>query len=209
MKGYPLQAYASLRDIKDRAFSIAGIAHNVATFSNVIGATATPVTDPTYAKQSLRTRKNAEQAISDRLVKKNSGLSLDVQNDLAEWDAFFHREVHGATLSLTKELDSLIKGKMPRIGPTFDFNSYVMYMNRAAEIGWLVVRVLPFMQIAPGAFWPEWERKRAILDECFRYMVKQLGILGKKIGPSFIAMVDTNFRFEQPFCYFEANRSSR
>src|SRR5262245_49612777 len=32
-KGYPLDAYALTRDIKDRVFMLAGVAHNIATFS--------------------------------------------------------------------------------------------------------------------------------------------------------------------------------
>ena len=116
MKGYPLQAYASLRDVKDRAFSIAGIAHNRATFSNVMGAAPIPSTDPTYANKCLRLRKDTEQAISDRLVRKNSGLAPEVQDDLATWDGFFHSEIHGGRLSFMREVSELMQRKRIQIG---------------------------------------------------------------------------------------------
>ena len=80
-----------------------------------------------------------------------------------------------------------------------------MYMNRSAEIGWLIVRLLPFLQITPSSFLPEWEAKRAVLGGSFRYMVEELGIMGKRIGTSFVTMVDASFNFKQPFIYFEAD----
>jgi hypothetical protein len=38
IKGYPLDGYTLMRDIKDRAFMFAGAAHNLITFSRIIGA---------------------------------------------------------------------------------------------------------------------------------------------------------------------------
>ena len=38
MKGYPLDAYSLMRDLKDRAFLLAGVAHNITTFPTIIGA---------------------------------------------------------------------------------------------------------------------------------------------------------------------------
>ena len=39
-------------------------------------------------------------------------------------------------------------------------------------------------------------------------MVQQFEVAGKRFGPSFITMLDTNFLFKQPFYYFEADGSS-
>jgi hypothetical protein len=57
-------------------------------------------------------------------------------------------------------------------------------------------------------FGVEWEAKRAILDDSLRYMVEEMEVMGKKIGRSFINMVDRNFSFRQPFHYFEADGSA-
>jgi hypothetical protein len=80
-----------------------------------------------------------------------------------------------------------------------------MYMNRSAELSWLIVQLLPFLQVSRDAFGEEWKNKRQLLDASFRYMVEAFGNLGKRLGPSFIAMVDTNFLFREPFYYFEAD----
>jgi hypothetical protein len=42
---------ALMRDIKDRAFMLAGVAHNMITFSMIIGAPATPTSDPKKYKK--------------------------------------------------------------------------------------------------------------------------------------------------------------
>lgn len=204
--GYPLDAYSLIRDVKDRAFLIAAVAHNWCTFSKGMGAIAQPTSDPEYEKKSTRTRKEVEQENSNRLIGKASGLATDVQEDMKRWDSFFNFEVHGGALSFTREMYELVTDRRkPEIGPTSKFDAYAMYMNRSAEIAWLVVRLLPFLQRIEGDFGQGWQRKRLILDDSLRYMVQQLGNLGKRIGDSFIAMVDTNFTFRQQFCYFEAD----
>ena len=206
LKGYPLDAYALMRDIKDSIFMVAGVAHNTITFSGIIGAPATPLTDPKeYKKQSTKNRKVAEHRITNRLMGKTSGLSIGDQENLKAWDEFFNYEVHGGGLSLTQELTAISKGRVLQIGPTVTKDAYVMYMNRSAELGWLIVRVLPLLQVSEGVFGGEWEEKRKVLDGSFRYMLESFSNLGKALGPSFIAMVDTRFIFKQPFYYFEAD----
>ncbi len=208
MKGYPLDAYALMRDIKDRVFMLAGVAHNMITFSGIIGAPRTPLSNSKeYSKQSTKNRKDAEHRITNRLIGKTSGLALDIQDDLKLWDQVFNYEVHGGGVSLTQELSGISKGRIPQIGPSVDKNAFVTYMNRSSELGWLIVRVLPFLQVSDEAFGKDWERKRQVLDDSFRYMVEGLGNLGKKIAPSFITMIDARFAFKQPFYYFEADGS--
>lgn len=210
MKGYPLDAYALMRDIKDRAFVLAGLAHNMITFSGIMGAPATPVSDAKeYKKQSTKNRKETEHRVTNGLMGKTSGLSSDDQDNLKVWDDLFHYEVHGGHISLTQELSAISKGRIPQIGSSVDQDAFVMYMNRSAELGWMIVRLLPFLQVSEDGFGKDWQDKRLILDESFRYMVEGLGNLGKKLGPSFIAMIDSKFVFKQPFYYFEADGSAQ
>lgn len=82
-----------------------------------------------------------------------------------------------------------------------------MYINRSSELGWMVTRLLPYLQVTENAFGDEWRRTREILEDSFRYMVESLGNLGKRQGASFIAMMDDKFAFEQPFYYFDADGS--
>ena len=209
LKGYPLDAYALMRDIKDRTFMLSGVAHNLITFSGIIGAPATPQPDPKqYKKQSTKNRKDAEHRVTNRVMGTTSGLSVNDQDNLKVWDEFFNYEVHGGGVSLTQELSAISKGRVLQIGPTVNKDAFVMYMNRSAELGWLIARVLPYLQLSERGFGKTWEGKRQVLDDSFRYMLEGFSNLGKQLGPSFIAMVDTRFVFKQPFYYFEADGST-
>ena len=208
-KGYPLDAYALMRDIKDRAFMLAGVAHNMIAFSEIIGAPRTVLSDPhEFKKQTTKNRKDTEHRITNGLMGRTSGLSADVQEDLKQWDDFFHFEMHGGSVSLTQELLELSKGRIPQIGPSVVKDAYIMYINRSSELGWMIMRLLPFLQVSEDAFGEVWKHKRQVLDDSFRYMLEGLSNLGKRLGLSFIKMVDTKFLFKQPFFYFEADGSA-
>jgi hypothetical protein len=208
-KGYPLDAYALMRDIKDRAFMLAGVAHNMIAFSGIIGAPRAVLSDPhEYKKQTTKNRKDTEHKITNGLMGKTSGLSADVQEDLKQWDDFFHFEMHGGSVSLTQELLEISKGRIPQIGPSVVKDAYIMYINRSSELGWMIMRLLPFLQPSEDAFGEDWKHKRQVLDDSFRYMLEGFSNLGKRLGLSFITMVDTKFLFKQPSFYFEADGSA-
>jgi hypothetical protein len=176
------------------------------TLPKVFGALAvTPADRDDYAKKSTRSRKDEEHRITNRIAGRESALSPDTQRELKRWDDLFHYEVHGGCLSLVHEMDALTRGVAPNIGPTFDEQSFTMYMNRSAEIGWLIVRLLPYLQMSENAFGAEWQVKHAVLDDSFRFMVRGLSSLGKKIGDAFTTLVDEKFSFKPPFHYFEAD----
>ncbi len=208
-KGYPLDAYALMRDLKDRTFLLAGVARNLTTFPGVIGAPQVKPEDAKeYKKQLTRNRKDVENRITNRLMGKTSGLPIGDQENLKTWDEFFHHEVHGGGISLVQELRLIAEGKIPQIGPTDDQDAFILYFNRCAELGWLMVRLLPYLQTTIGTFGAVWHTKYEILDDSFRYMLEGFASLGKALGPSFIAMVDSAFAFGSEFCYFEADGSA-
>ncbi len=82
-----------------------------------------------------------------------------------------------------------------------------MYMNRASEIAWLLLRSLPYLQVEDNAFGDRWQEKHKILDDSFLYMQKGLSGLGKEIGDAFITLVEKKFSFDETFYYFEADGS--
>jgi hypothetical protein len=93
----------------------------------------------------------------------------------------------------------------PNFGPSTNVDGYAIYQNRSAEIGWMIVRLLPFLQPSAGAFGDGWENQRKVLDEAFRYLVEGLTTsLNKRIGSSFAEMMDKKFKFKQPFHFFES-----
>jgi hypothetical protein len=209
-KSYPLDGYSLMRDIKDRAIGLGAIAQNLSTILSVVGTLEQPAPQygAEYAKKSLRKRKDEENKISRRMVGKESGLASDVQKTLKQWDDFFHLEVHGGIVSFMQEVSGFQKGTGSFIGPTHNQAAYVIYVNRASEIGWLITRLLPYLQRSENAFGHDWEKKRTILDESFRYVAEDMTAIGKPIGEAFIALVDGKFSFNRPFYYFEADGSA-
>jgi hypothetical protein len=206
-KGYPLDGYSLLRDIKDRTFLLAGVAHNMTTFPDIMGELP-PLSDKReWKKKSTRARKDAENRISRRLLGVDSGLPPDILAEIGLWDELFHEEVHGGKLSLVHELQYLTSGVAMPIGPTLHEQAFAVYMNRSSELGWLILRLLPYLQMADGAFGEEWKRKQTILDDSFRFMAHGLTRIGKRIGEAFIAFVDQKFSFKEPFYYVDADGS--
>jgi hypothetical protein len=210
LKGYPLDGYALMRDIKDRAIALGAMGHNVTTILRVLGTLEQPVPkdEAEYRKKSVRKRKDEENKIWRRMVGTESGLPPDIQETLKRWDEFFHLEVHGGIYSLMQEISGFETGTGSFIGPTHSQDAYVMYINRASEINWLITRLLPYLQPSMNVFGDGWDRKRTILDESFRYMAEDMSSLGKHIGEAFITLIDSKFSFGSSFCYFEADGSA-
>jgi len=81
MKGYPLDAYSLMRDLKDRAFLLAGVAHNITTFPTIVGAVELPSSADRneYGKRSTKVRRDVEQKVSHYLIGKDSGLPQNIR----------------------------------------------------------------------------------------------------------------------------------
>jgi hypothetical protein len=94
---------------------------------------------------------------------------------------------------------------MPNLGPSTTEQGYAVYQNRSAEIGWMIVRLLPFLQPYENAFGDEWTRKRKVLDNGFRFMSEQMAsALQKRIGSSFVELMEKKFTFPDSLHYFES-----
>jgi len=196
VSGYPFDGYALLRDVKDRAILLCGIAHNLTSFQAI---------------HALRKgdRKREERKVFDRIIGKDSGLSVGDLREIALWERLFHDEVHGSKLTFFTEMGDWIRGERPlSIGPTPLEQPIAMYMNRAVETGWLVTRLFPYLQAAECAFGARWEERRAILDDSFRVSEQGLAGLGKKVADALIVLADRKFSFPDSFHYFEADGSA-
>jgi hypothetical protein len=89
------------------------------------------------------------------------------------------------------------------LGPSSDELNEAMYMNRCTEIGWMILRLLPFMRRAETPKDEVWDRKWKLLDDSFKMMVDGLGGLGKKIAPAFTELIGVRFNFDPSVYYFE------
>ena len=202
-RGYPLDGYALLRDIKDCAIFLGALAHGKTSFSKLFGQ-AKSIDDMEKEYPSIKKEiKKEEYRILEEMIRNKSGLPQQLQKELRAWENLFHEEVHGSRLTFIEGFDWLLGKKAFSLGPIPNDNSAAMYMNRASEIAWLIVRTFPFLQLQPRVFGKEWIEKRKVLDDSFRFMVESLGKLGKEIGNAFIQFVDRKFLFPDDLHYHE------
>jgi len=200
-----------MRGLKDLAILLAGIAHNLTTLARIFGAVdAQQLTEHNF-DQITRQRIQEERKVRRLLIRKGGTLPQEIVKELSIWERMFHEEVHGSKFSFGGDALRLLQtGLEPSIGPPdprLATTSWSNYMNRAVEISWLVVRLLPYLQPTEAAFGEDWRRKHEILDDSFRFSEQSLSKVRKEIGEAFMTFVNQKFSFERPFYYFEADGS--
>lgn len=204
--GYSLSGYGLLRDLKDQAIILGAIGNNITTYPKISGVQQNEEeikTDLAKLHDIKKGRKFEENKVFNQMIRSQSGLSNDCRKELELWENLFHVEVHGSRLSVAYEFENWIKGKnnLPIIPkPTLDKNS--MYINRSNEIGWMLLRTLPVLQLSAGAFGLDWSKKWNVLDESFRVSVNRLAQAGKKIGSAIICLIDSKFSFQPEETYY-------
>jgi hypothetical protein len=194
--GYPLDGFALLRDVKDRALLSAGIALNLTTWSEINSMDEGP-------------RRRAEKKVYRSLLGDKSGIPEQDLEAIRLWESLFHQEVHGSKLTLVTEMSRLRSGAQLSVGPLPDDKQISMYMNRAVETGWLFTRLLPYLQPEPFAFGPRWRERRRILDDSFRVSEQALADMGKPIASALIRFADRHYTFGDDFHYVEADGTGR
>jgi hypothetical protein len=203
--GYPLFGYALLRDIKDSSTFLAALIQGMTTSRALRGLPAEelPAEQIEAQKEIIRRRKvHEENRVLREMLQLMPAHDQELHGALETWKALFHLEVHGSQLTISSELLDWMKGSEPfSVGPTSVERSSPMYMNRASEIGWIVLRVLPYLQLKAGAFGAEWTKQWNILDESFRFMVMAMDRIGKPIGRAFCALIDLRYQFDTSLIY--------
>ncbi len=198
--GYPFDGYALLRNVKDRVIFLAAVAHGITNFSSIHGYEGSKDKD---RKEKGNKRKLEERRVLGLFLRKDSGLSADVIQELELWENLFHAEVHGSKLSYAQDLGKIKDGIIVPPEPTINGISMGLYMNRVVEVAWMITRLFPFLQPHEDAFGLKWGRRQKILDESFKFMETGLIDLDKKIGAAFITFIDKKFSFPEPFFYTE------
>lgn len=207
--GYPLDGYALLRDMKDRAICIGAVINRLGSFSALflgerpMDDQGKELTRDEYIAVS-KDREKKERAVRKQMIGEESGLTAEQIYELKRWEKLFHEEVHGSRFSYFMEGGPWLKGeKTLSLGPIPNNPSVGMYMNRSSEIDWMIFRTLPFLQLSSGAFGEEWARKWRILDESFKTAIEELGHMKKKIAWAIIEVVNRKFNFSLESVYFE------
>jgi len=210
--GYPMDGYALLRDMKDRAICMGAIMNRLGSFSSLyLGERHIDDQEKTLTRDEYiavsKHRAKKERAVRKQMIGEDSGLTAEQIYELKQWDKLFHEEVHGSRFSYFMEGGPWLKGEKPlSLGPLPEEKTIGMYMNRNNEICWMNLRTLPFLQLEPRAFGKEWARKWYVLDDSFRITVEGLGHMDKKIAWAIIALVDQKFRFSPEEMYFETDQ---
>lgn len=203
LRGYPLDGFALLRDLKDRAMFLGALIHGKTTLLKLNGIMpGQQVTEKNRSRIRMAV-KDEEQRILDEMLRGKSGLAPEIRKVLQGWEQLFNLEVHGSMLTWVQGLDWLRGKEALSFGPVPNEKSEAVYLNRETEIGWFVTKTFPFLQLEPGAFGKEWEEKLFVLDDSFRVMVEGLEKLGKKIGEAIRILVEKKFTFPNDLHYRE------
>lgn len=194
-RGYPYHGYTLLRNVFDNLVLTSAALQNFTDFYSVEGIDPGKPLDPEAVK---RLRKSTERAVRRKMTGDQSGLSPQALLDIAEWDAMFDYETHGARLSLTQAM-GWMKGTAPLpIFPIFDESAIAMFMNRFCEVGWMTHRLIPLVQPPGIPLSDVWREKWRVIDESFEQSIESLTKqLGKTIGAAIVEFVKTKFPFNE------------
>ncbi len=194
LKGYPYLGYTALRNIFDSLVLVSAALQKFTDFYSIEGLDPTqPFDVSTYKKL----RRKTELTVSQLMTGAKSGLTPETIVELAQWDALFDHETHGARLSLAGAM-GWMKGTEPLgVLPKFDSASFAMFMNRYCEIAWMAHRLLPLTQTADALLPTGWGEKWRVVDDSFERTVFALKAqLGKRIGGALTEFVKTKFPFK-------------
>jgi len=195
LKGYPYHAYTLLRNTFDNIQLAAAALQKRTDFYAIEGIDPGKPFEP---RAALKLRKNTEYAVRRWMSGDQSGLNQPTIDELAQWDAMFDCEVHGARLSLA-DTQGWLKGAEPLpVLPVFKESAFGMFMNRFCEIGWMTHRLVPLIQPPDASLPCSWKEKWRVLDACFEVSVNSLTQqLGKNIGAAIVEFVKTKFPFNE------------
>jgi len=132
---------------------------------------------------------------------KDSGLEVDDIAELKKIRVISNEELHQGTLAIFNDLRIIAEEqRLPSVAPEphRDELDIASYINRASETEWMVLRLLPYLQLAPRAFGENWAVRWGLLDTGYRGLVESLG---KPVSRSFTRMIDAKFAFDPYTCY--------
>ena len=193
IRGYPYHGYTLLRNVFDNLVLSSAALQKITDFYSIEGIDPKKSFDPNAVR---KLRKVTEFSVRDKMTGNQSGLTKQTLDELAQWDALFDYETHGALLSLTHAQGWLEGAEPLPVLPKFVDSAFAMFMNRFAEVGWMAHRLIPLVQ-PPGVPLPDgWKEKWRIIDESFEITVDSLTKqLGNNIGAAIVEFVKAKFPF--------------
>ncbi len=212
LRGYPLPGFALLRNVKDWALMLAAIGNGLTTLTAANGVEQPSDVDDSPSPPDMEAvrqkRIREERRVLDMMLRTPAcGLDDSVRKELRAWENLFNMEVHAALGSLALEGVPWMLGRdVPTLlSPRFSEKPMLAFTNRACEVGWMILKVLPLLQVTPGQFGRDWAEKWIVLDESFRFMSSGLAAEGKPIGTAIVELLDRKFDFSpEHTCYLES-----
>lgn len=205
--GYPMPAYVLLRNIKDRALLLGAVGNRYTTVSRAKGLEGAEIDDETgqlNLRAVHRDRMREERRILDAMLRgESSGLAEEARVALTEWERLFNEEVHGGHGFISLDGIPWMLGREPLpVAPAPKLQALTLFMNCAWEVAWLQLRLLPLLQLGPGAFGARWQHDWQLLDNSFTQAANGLTREGKPIGKAIIELVERKFSFSPELgCY--------
>ena len=207
LSGYPLDAVALLRDLKDRAVFLSAVGQGLSSIRALCRILPDDDGEEALTEERLNAaryqRMQEESRVLKLMLRSASGLSAETLRELQRWERLFHSEVHGSILTRAYTVKQILEHKAFSLWPLPQPDPAAMYMCRAVEAGWMLTRTLPLLQVRAGAFGDEWSDKWTVLDESFRYDAEGLGKTGKQIAYAIIEVIDRKFPFT-PAAFYRA-----
>jgi len=190
---------------------IAGVGNGLTTLTAVNGLeppTDAAASSPPQMDVVRRRRIKEERRILDMMLRTPaSGLDMSVREELRAWEDLFNMEVHAALGSLALEGVSWMIGHndSPLLHSRFSEKPMLAFTNRACEVGWMILRVLPLLQVTPGQFDADWAETWKTLDDSFRFMSLGLAAEERPIGEAIVKLLEQKFDFSpEHACYMES-----
>jgi len=194
LNGYPWQGYSLLRVMVEQAQIRCAVFQGLYDDQEVAGLVNGEL--PESKKDILKNKKNVEREIFKKISGSESSLSDQVISQIRHWDDMFDYEIHSLRFSSLEAVDWLKgDGGLP-ILPTFSLDGATMYVNRYAEVAWMLHRLLPLLQLRPFSLSKNWAEKWQALDSSFMNFSKSMANIGKPIGLAIIELVTKKFPFD-------------
>lgn len=192
--GYPHQGYTLLRNVFDTAVLCSAALQKMTDFYSIYGVIPGVDFEP---KASKKLRLNTERQVREYMTGPNSKLTPETIAELDKLNDMFDWETHGGKLSHTMAKGWMQGKDVLPILPKFDQMSFALFMNRFAEAGWMLHRLVPAMQLPVAPLPDGWREKWQILDASFEQMVDSITKeLGKPVGAAVVEFVKAKFPFD-------------
>jgi hypothetical protein len=202
LKGYPLNAYGLLRDLKDRIIAYGAIVNGYATFEEMNGWNIVDVAPGEFTidhfRASREARKKVDRTVMHKMLGAQSGLTKQTREELRKWNEFFHSEVHGGRFTFALDGERWIRGRGPLpVFPAVTSGSSgdSMFITHYEELGWLLTRTLTSLQSKPSGFSSRWRERWHILEGSFRVVMEDRIAADHPVFAAFVEFAERKFDF--------------